>query len=81
MRPEEPSGAYDLVIVALKSNKLAEVVPGLTKLVGHHTAIMSATNGLDSHKLLVSITDLKGYKYFYVSIDYLAPMLYTNLEA
>ena len=83
VRPEEPYGAYDLIIVA-QENKLAEVVPGLTKLVGHQTAVISATIGLDSQELLGYVTDLNCYKYFYlvkICIDYLEPMMYTNLEA
>jgi 2-dehydropantoate 2-reductase len=55
VHPEEPSGAYDLIIVALKNHNLAEAVPDLKKLVGDQTTIISVMNGLDSEEFLESV--------------------------
>ncbi|MBW2557841.1 MAG: ketopantoate reductase family protein [Deltaproteobacteria bacterium] len=53
--PDETDSPADLIIVALKHHHLKEAVPGLGKLVGDSTTIVSIMNGLESEEYIGSI--------------------------
>jgi 2-dehydropantoate 2-reductase len=52
VRPDEPAGPADLILVALKHHHLAEALPQVRMLVGERTTILSVMNGLESEEII-----------------------------
>ncbi|PKO19239.1 MAG: 2-dehydropantoate 2-reductase [Chloroflexi bacterium HGW-Chloroflexi-10] len=55
VKPEAVKGPVDLLIVALKHHHLAAALPGLEKLIGDTTTIISVMNGLESEAIIGSM--------------------------
>lgn len=45
---DDPTAAFDLVMVALKHDQLPEALPALLRVVDAHTTVISVMNGIDS---------------------------------
>jgi 2-dehydropantoate 2-reductase len=55
VHPDAASAPADLILVALKHHHLPEGVHDIAQLVGDHTTIVSAMNGLDSEEVIGSV--------------------------
>jgi 2-dehydropantoate 2-reductase len=55
VKPEAVEGPVDLLIVALKHHHLVAALPGLEKLIGDTTTIISVMNGLESEAIIGSM--------------------------
>lgn len=53
--PEKAKTPLDLIVVALKHHHLTEALPGLEKLLGDETLILSVMNGLDSEAAIAAL--------------------------
>jgi 2-dehydropantoate 2-reductase len=55
VHPDAASSPADLILVALKHHQLPDGIHDVRKLVGDHTTIVSAMNGLDSEEVIGSV--------------------------
>lgn len=53
--PAQATATVDLLIVALKHSHLTQALPGLEKLIGEQTIILSVMNGLDSEEHIAAL--------------------------
>ena len=55
VHPDAASAPADLIVVALKNHHLLDGIHDIAQLVGEHTTIVSAMNGLDSEEVIGSV--------------------------